>query len=301
MKGFGYLAKEGFKNVWNNRIMSIASVCVLVSCLVLTGAATLFSVNVSKVVESVGQSNETTVYIDDSYSQLEAIYVGKEIEKVDNVTSAEFYSREEAYETFKAQLGDDLFKMIEVEKGIPLPDAFIVVMDDLSKYDDTIKQIQQIEGVDSVNNRGDFAKKLTEISDIVNVISLGVVIALTVISLFIIANTIRATMYSRRYEISIMKSVGATNMFVRIPFLVEGMVIGLVSAIVSTAGIALLYEGITKAISESMAIFDFIPLTDVILYVAGAFAIAGVVVGFFGSFISIRKYLKKEGNEILGW
>ena len=281
--------------------MSIASVCVLVSCLVLTGAATLFSVNVSKVVESVGQSNETTVYIDDSYSQLEAIYVGKEIEKVDNVTSAEFYSREEAYETFKAQLGDDLFKMIEVEKGIPLPDAFIVVMDDLSKYDDTIKQIQQIEGVDSVNNRGDFAKKLTEISDIVNVISLGVVIALTVISLFIIANTIRATMYSRRYEISIMKSVGATNMFVRIPFLVEGMVIGLVSAIVSTAGIALLYEGITKAISESMAIFDFIPLTDVILYVAGAFAIAGVVVGFFGSFISIRKYLKKEGNEILGW
>ena len=301
MKGFGYLAKEGFKNVWNNRIMSIASVCVLVSCLVLTGAATLFSVNVSKVVDSVGQSNETTVYIDDSYSQLEAVYVGKEIEKVDNVTSAEFYSREEAYETFKAQLGDDLFKMIEVEKGIPLPDAFIVVMDDLSKYDDTIKQIQQIEGVDSVNNRGDFAKKLTEISDIVNVISLGVVIALTVISLFIIANTIRATMYSRRYEISIMKSVGATNMFVRIPFLVEGMVIGLVSAIVSTAGIALLYEGITKAISESMAIIDFIPLADVILYVAGAFAVAGVVVGFFGSFISIRKYLKKEGNEILGW
>ena len=301
MKGFGYLAKEGFKNVWNNRIMSIASVCVLVSCLVLTGAATLFSVNVSKVVESVGQSNETTVYIDDRYSQLEAIYVGKEIEKVDNVTSAEFYSREEAYETFKAQLGDDLFKMIEVEKGIPLPDAFIVVMDDLSKYDDTIKQIQQIEGVDSVNNRGDFAKKLTEISDIVNVISLGVVIALTVISLFIIANTIRATMYSRRYEISIMKSVGATNMFVRIPFLVEGMVIGLVSAIVSTAGIALLYEGIAKAISESMAIIDFIPLADVILYVAGAFAVAGVVVGFFGSFISIRKYLKKEGNEILGW
>ena len=301
MKGFGYLAKEGFKNVWNNRIMSIASVCVLVSCLVLTGAATLFSVNVSKVVDSVGQSNETTVYIDDSYSQLEAVYVGKEIEKVDNVTSAEFYSKEDAYETFKAQLGDDLFKMIEVEKGIPLPDAFIVVMDDLSKYDETIAQIQKIDGVDSVNNRGDFAKKLTEISDIVNIISLGVVIALTVISLFIIANTIRATKYSRRYEISIMKSVGATNMFVRVPFLVEGMVIGLVSAVVSTAGIALLYEGIAKAISESMAIIDFIPLADVILYVAGAFAVAGVVVGFFGSFISIRKYLKKEGNEILGW
>lgn len=301
MKGFGYLAKEGFKNVWNNRIMSIASVCVLVSCLVLTGAATLFSVNVSKIVDSVGESNETTVYIDDSYSQLEAIYVGKEIEKIDNVTSAEFYSKEEAYETFKAQLGDELFKMIEVEKGIPLPDSFIVVMDDLSKYDETITQIQNIKGVDSVNNRGDFAKKLTEISNLISVISLGVVVALTVISLFIIANTIRATMYSRRYEISIMKSVGATNMFVRIPFLVEGMLIGLISAGVATGGIALLYEGVTKAIAESMAIFEFIPLSEIILYVAGAFAVAGVIVGFFGSFISIRKYLKKEGNEILGW
>ncbi len=301
MKGFGYLAKEGFKNVWNNRIMSIASVCVLVSCLVLTGAATLFSVNVSKIVDSVGQSNETTVYIDDSYSQLEAIYVGKEIEKIDNVTSAEFYSKKEAYETFKAQLGDELFKMIEVEKGIPLPDSFIVVMDDLSKYDETITQIQNIEGVDSINNRGDFAKKLTEISNLISVISLGIVIALTVISLFIIANTIRATMYSRRYEISIMKSVGATNMFVRIPFLVEGMLIGLISAGVATGGISLLYEGVTKAIAESMAIFEFIPLSEIILYVAGAFAVAGVIVGFFGSFISIRKYLKKEGNEILGW
>lgn len=301
MKGFGYLVKEGFKNVWNNRIMSIASVCVLVSCLVLTGAATLFSVNVSNIVDSVGQSNETTVYIDDSYSQLEAIYVGKEIEKIDNVASAEFYAKEDAYQTYKAQLGDDLFKMIEEERGIPLPDAFIVVMDDLSLYDETVARIQQIEGVDSINNRGDFAKKLTEISNLVNIISLGVVIALTVISLFIIANTIRATMYSRRYEISIMKSVGATNMFVRIPFLVEGMTIGLISAAVSTVGIALLYEGIAQAISSSMAIFDFIPLSSIILYVAGAFVVAGVVVGFFGSFISIRKYLKKEGNEILGW
>lgn len=299
MKGFGYLAKEGFKNVWNNRIMSIASVCVLVSCLVLTGAATLFSVNVSNVVDSVGQSNETTVYIDDNYSQLEAVYIGKEIEKVDNVTSAKFYSKDDAFKNYKDELGDELFALIEEDRN-PLPDSFIVVMDDLSLYDETVAKIQQIEGVDSINNRGDFAKKLTEISNLISVISLGIVIALTVISLFIIANTIRATMYSRRYEISIMKSVGATNMFVRIPFLVEGMLIGLISAGVSTGGIALLYEGVAQAISRSMPI-DFIPLTHVILPIAFAFVVAGVLVGFFGSFISIRKYLKKEGNEILGW
>ena len=299
MKGFGYLAKEGFKNVWNNRIMSIASVCVLVSCLVLTGAASLLSVNVSKVVDSVGQSNETTVYIDDKYSQLEAVYVGKKIEKVDNVASVEFYSKDDAFRHYKDELGDELFALIEKDRN-PLPDAFIVVMDDLSLYDETVEKIQKIEGVDSINNRGDFAKKLTEISNLISVISLGIVIALTVISLFIIANTIRATMYSRRYEISIMKSVGATNMFVRIPFLIEGMLIGLISALVATGGLSLLYEGVAQAISASMPI-DYIPLADVIIIIAVAFAVSGILVGFFGSFISIRKYLKKEGNEILGW
>ena len=298
MKGFGYLAKEGLKNVWSNRIMSIASVCVLVSCLVLTGAAALFSINVAQVVESVGDSNETTVYIKSDVSQLEAVYIGKDIEKVSNVSSATFYSKDEAFKKYKEELGEELFNKIEDRN--PLPDAFIVVMDDLSQYDETVADILKIDGVDSINDHRELAKKLTDISNLVNIICVGVVAALMIISIFIIANTIRATMYSRRFEISIMKSVGATNSFVRMPFLVEGMVIGLISAAVSTGGIALLYEAVMSAIT-SMIPFTFIPLSNVILYVAVAFVIAGVVIGFFGSFISIRKYLKKEGNEILGW
>ena len=170
MKGFGYLVKEGFKNVWSNRIMSIASVCVLISCLVLTGAASLFSLNVSKMVDEVGESNETIVYILDSYSQLEAIYVGKEIEKVDNVASATFYSKEEAFEQYRETLGDSLFSRIEDRN--PLPDSFIVVMHDLSKYDETVAEIQKIPGVDpdTILNRKDFADKLTRISSLVNLI-----------------------------------------------------------------------------------------------------------------------------------
>ena len=298
MKGFGYLAKEGLKSVWSNRIMSIASVCVLVSCLVLTGAAALFSINVAQVVESVGDSNETTVYIKSDVSQLEAVYIGKDIEKVSNVSSATFYSKDEAFKKYKEDLGEELFNKIEDRN--PLPDAFIVVMDDLSQYDETVADILKIDGVDSINDHRELAKKLTDISNLVNIICVGVVAALMIISIFIIANTIRATMYSRRFEISIMKSVGATNSFVRMPFLVEGMVIGFISAAVSTGGIALLYEAVMSAIT-SMIPFTFIPLSNVILYVAVAFVIAGVVIGFFGSFISIRKYLKKEGNEILGW
>ncbi len=299
MRGFGYLAKEGLKNVWSNRIMSIASICVLISCLVLTGAASLFSINVSKIVDSVGESNETMVYIESGYTQLEAVYIGKDIEKLENVTSATFYSKNEAIEQYREELGEELFAQMQNDDN-PLPDAFIVVMDDLSLYEETAKQIEQIEGVERLNNQGDIAKRLTDISNLVNMISFWVVIALMIISIFIIANTIRATMYSRRFEISIMKSVGATNSFVRMPFLIEGMTIGLISAAISTGGIAVLYEAVFYAISE-MIPFTYIPLQDVILFVAVAFVVAGVFIGFFGSLISIRKYLKMEGNEILGW
>lgn len=299
MRGFGYLVKEGFKNVWSNRIMSIASVCVLVSCLILTGAAELLSLNVEKVVDSVGQSNETTVYLKDSVSELEAVYIGKDIEKIDNVTSVRFYSKDDAFETYREELGDELFERISEESN-PLPDSYIVAMDDLSLYENTIKKIQAVDGVDTISNRSDIAKKLTDISNLVNMICIWVVIALVIISLFIIANTIRATMYSRRFEISIMKSVGATNGFVRLPFLVEGMIIGLISSIVATGCISFLYNAGMNAVEQFIP-FKSIPLTDVIVFVAAAYLIAGVLIGFFGSFISIRKYLKMEGNEILGW
>lgn len=281
--------------------MSIASICVLISCLVLTGAAALFSLNVSKLVEEVGESNETIVYIQPGYSQLEAVYVGKEIEKVDNVASAKFYSKEEAFEQYRKTLGDSLFSRIEDRN--PLPDSFIVVMHDLSKYEETVAEIQKIEGVDkdSILNRKDFADKLTRISNLVTIISIGVVAALLIISLFIIANTIRATMYSRRFEISIMKSVGATNSFVRMPFLVEGMIIGLISAIIATGVLALVYQGVGMVVENAQSLFAFIPYTDLLPYVAVAFAVFGVFVGFCGGFLSIRKYLKMEGNEILGW
>ena len=299
MKGFGYLVKEGV-NVWSNRIMSIASVCVLVSCLVLTGAAALLSINVQSTVDAVGQNNEIKVFIKEELSQIEAKYIGREIEKMDNVKEVIFVSSEEALATYKKQVGEQLFEKLGERKKV-LPDRFRVQMKDLSKYDETVKEIKAINGVDSISDRRSFAEKLTKVSNLVNIIAVGVVIALIIISLFIIANTIRATMYSRRFEISIMKSVGATDMFVRMPFLVEGMVIGIISAAISTGALALLYNALVSVMLKTNLPLEFLSFTDVVLPLALAFVVVGVLVGFFGGFISIRKYLKKEGNEILGW
>lgn len=299
ISGFGYLIKEGVKNVWNNRIMSIASVCVLISCLVLTGSAVLLSMNVARVVESVGDSNETTVYLKDDVSNVEAAYIGRDLEKLSNVSTVEFYSKEDAFKEYEDVLGEEIFANLQGDDN-PLPDAYHISMVDLSKYDQTVSQITAIDGVDSVSNRSEIAERLTSINNLVTTVSLWIILALTVISLFIVSNTIRMTMYSRRFEISIMKSVGATNSFVRIPFVIEGMLMGLISAVLSTGLLYFLYNGIMEVITNIIPITP-IPIQNVIAIVAGAFVIAGMLIGALGGFISIRKYLKKEGNEILGW
>lgn len=299
ISGFGYLIKEGIINVWNNRIMSIASICVLISCLVLTGSASLLTLNVAKVVDDVGAENETKVFLDMGVSDVEAAYIGKDIEKIENISSVTFYSGQEAINQYKDMVGDTLFENIKDDDDV-LPHAYHITMIDLSLYDETVNEIMQIEGVDTVGDRKELARTLTDLNQLVSAISIAVIIALTVISLFIVSNTIRVTMYSRRFEISIMKSVGATNAFVRIPFIVEGMLIGLISAIVSTFALYFLYTAIMDAIT-SMIPFIYIPISNLILYVGVAFVIAGMSIGAIGGFISMRKYLKKEGNEILGW
>lgn len=299
ISGFGYLIKEGIINVWNNRIMSIASICVLISCLVLTGSASLLTLNVAKVVDDVGAENETKVFLDMGVSDVEAAYIGKDIEKIENISSVTFYSGQEAINQYKDMVGDTLFENIKDDDDV-LPHAYHITMIDLSLYDETVNEIMQIEGVDTVGDRKELARTLTDLNQLVSAISIAVIIALTVISLFIVSNTIRVTMYSRRFEISIMKSVGATNAFVRIPFIVEGMLIGLISAIVSTFALYFLYTAIMEAIT-SMIPFVYIPISNLILYVGVAFVIAGMSIGAIGGFISMRKYLKKEGNEILGW
>ncbi len=297
---FWYLIREGFKNVWSNRMMSLASACVLISCLVLTGSALMLTINVSTIVESVGDSNVTTVYLEDDISELEAVYIGKSLTKIDNITEATFYPKDEAILAYKDVLGEEVFLNMSGDDN-PLPHAYHIVMSDLSLYDKTVEEIKKVDGVDSVDSRKDVADKLTSLNTLITTMSFWIILALAVISLFIISNTIRMTMFSHRFEISIMKSVGATNSFVRIPFVIEGVIIGLMSAVVSIGLLTVLYDRVLVAVESILPLNGYVPFADVVWYIVIAFVGAGVIVGALGSFLSIRKYLKKEGNEILGW
>lgn len=299
MRGLGYLIKEGFKNVWNNRMMSLASVGVLVSCLLITGAAVLLSMNVNSVVGSVGKDNQITVFLNDDVTELEAVMeIAPKIRELPNIEDCAFYSKDEAIMSLQNELGD-LFSEMQGEAN-PLPHAFHVTMTDLSQYDDTVSDIMGLDGVYKISDKSDIAKKLTSLNTLVTQIGLWIIIVLGIISLFIISNSIRMTMYSRRFEISIMKSVGATNWFVRIPFVIEGMVIGLFSGIISSACIAFLYEGVIVAVQYIIP-FSEIDYSTVALKMTLVFIMLGMFVGALGASISIGRYLKKEGGEILGW
>ena len=299
MRGLSYLLKEGVRNVWNNRMMSLASIGVLVSCLIITGAAVLLSMNVTSVVESVGRENQVTVFLNDDVKELQAIMeIGPAIRKLDNISDCEFYSKDEAMNELRDELGT-LFTELQGDSN-PLPHAFHVTMVDLSQYDDTVENIVSVDGVYKVSDRSDVASKLTNLNQLVTQIGLWLVIILGIISLFIISNSIRMTMYSRRFEISIMKSVGATDWFVRIPFIIEGIVLGVISGIISSVIIAFLYEGLIVAVQYIIP-FSEIKYSEVAVRMSLAFVLMGMFVGSLGAAISITRYLKMEGGEILGW
>lgn len=296
----GYLTKEGFRNVWVNRLMSIASIAVLMSCLVMMGSAFMVLVNVQGVMDEIESQNVIMVYIKDNTTPEQVEAVGKEINKIENVSKTEFVDKETAFKEQLEELGSNATYFDGVDN--PLPDLYKVSVSDMTKFRQTAKQLAGLENVDSVRDNKEIATTLTQLRSTVSYVSLGVIAVLLVISLFIISNTVRITMYTRRLEINIMKSVGATNWFIRWPFLIEGMLLGAISGGVSLGVVWGVYRLIQPTVNSMFSMisksFKLVPFNGYALYLLVAFVIIGVVSGGIGSLISIQKYLKERGGVI---
>ncbi len=325
-----YLVKEGCKNVWVNRLMTIASVGVLTACMVLIGLALLISMNVDKIIGNLEQQNVVMAYFNDKNSVLygdakpiladgetfdiekisdkhylihneeEAKAVCEEIEKLDNVASVEFISKEDALESVKATMldgQDDYFKFLDEENGNPLSDGARIHLNDMATFNETVELIKTVKGVNTIQSQGDMAERINAIKSGISIAGAWIIGILLVISLVIVSNTIRVTMYNRKLEIGIMKAVGATNSFIRIPFVVEGVFIGLISAVLSEGVVYFCYRVATETIVSTLDRNQVIPFESAALMLLAIFAIIGVFAGIFGSAIMIGKYLKKEGSE----
>lgn len=298
---FRYLVKEGFRNTWTNRMMSIASICVLLSCLVLIGSASMIFLNINSLVQKIENENVIMVYIDDEATDADIDELGIELQSLNNVQKIEFVAKEDAWAEQIATMDEAQAEFFtEQTDEIPLPDAYKVTVKDLEQFTSTVKQIKKLDHIDTVRQNTDLAKKLAKVSNGISIISIVIISVLFAISLFIISNTIKLTVYSRRLEISIMKSVGATNSFVQLPFVVEGVILGVVAGVLSLFAVWGIYE---LAISRFGDVFNSIGLDplnfmDYAWIMLGVFVAIGIVSGVGGSLITMRKYLTKEGSEI---
>ena len=301
MKGTSlkYLTHEGFRNVWVNRLMSLASVTVLMACLIIMGAGIMIYFNINNVVDKVQSQNVVMVYVADDASEDETTQIGTTLKGISNVESCEFVPKEVAFQEQIQSMGGDA-ALFEGFDEIPLPDAYKVTVKDLSQFETTVSQIKQINKVDSVRENSDLASKLLSLRHAVSIVSVGLVVMLFLVALFIISNTIRITMFSRKLEISIMKAVGATNWFIRWPFMIEGMILGTISGIVSLGVLWGLYAVAEKVFAQTLSLigFSLVPFSGYWWQILLVFVAIGLFTGGFGSLVSMAKYLKEQGSVV---
>ena len=290
-----YLLREGFRNAWHNRFMSVASIGVLLACLILTGFSYLVFVNVGNAFNTVYEQNVVVVYADQGTSQGQLKGMEDQLNSISNVRKVEFMSKEQILEKYKDSFSPELFAELQGDDN-PMLDAFVVTLKDLAKFDATVYQIEKVDHVESVSSSSDIAKTLTTIRNIVLLAGGWIIVLLLLVSLFIIANTIKLTVYARRLEIGIMKSVGATNAFIRTPFVVEGMVLGLLAGGLALGLTYFIYSRLEGMLSIS-AFTKLIPFSNLLWILLVGYLAAGLLTGVLGSAISIRKYLKDEGRS----
>lgn len=297
MGNLGYLTKEGFRNLKVNKLMSVASVTVLFSCLMLIGIAFMLLVNIEAFISSIESENVIMVYVDMEATDYEYIKLGNDLRSLDNIATVENIDKEPAYEEILSELDEGLRSYLSGLDENPLPDAYRVTVSDMSRFEDVVNEIKHLSSIERVYENSTLARQLEGIRNSVTYISLGMIALLLVVSLFIISNTIKVTMFSRRLEISIMKSVGATNSFIRWPFMIEGIIIGIIAGILAAAAVWGIYEfGLSSLTSVLTGLgtgvqIDFL---DYAPYLAAAFVSIGVFTAVFGSATSIRKYLKER-------
>lgn len=293
-----YLTKMGLKNLISHHSMTLSSVSVLTACLLLIGVSMMILFNIQSMVKQVESQNVVIAFVEKGLDEVATAQVGEDLKNVTNVSSVEFVSKEDAFVDQLESYGVEAESFKNLLEN-PLPDCYHVTVTDLENFDVTLASIKNVQNISSIRESQELVGQITALQKSVSAICAIIVILLFVVSVFIITNTIKITMVYRKIDIQVMKSVGATNTFVRWPFIVEGVVIGVFSALLAlglTYGVEKL-EGnalssfITLFGGETVSIFDYWPVL-VLCYIGG-----GLIIGIFGSIVTMAKYLRKEGSE----
>ena len=292
LTNLGYLLKEGIKGIFTHGFMSFAAVCVTVACLLIVGSFSILVYNVNIMVEELNQTNEILAYVDETLSDADAKSVGTKINMIDNVLRADYIPREEALENFIADHQEEEASFSGLDAS-DLRHRFRIVLEDNHYIKETDQAVRNIPGVVKTVAEYEMAQGFSTIQDVLHLVSLGIIAVLLAVSLLIISNTVKLAMYDRKEEIGIMKMVGATNGFIRLPFVVEGFTLGMLGAALAFGLEWVMYDAMVQKIGEvdALRLFKFVPFEELLIPMVVTFAAAGMFVGIVGSWTSIRKFL----------
>ncbi len=288
----GYFFLEGFRSIFAHGLMSFAAICMIVCCLLIMGSFSLVAINLDDMWGTYEQQNEFLAFIDENYAQEDALALESTIEAVPNVSDAAFVSKEEAQADFAADKADN--ELFESLPATVFRDRYRIHVVDLEQLEQTVNQVAQIPGVVNISAAPEIAEGFVVVRNIASGVAIILVVALLLVSLFIITNTIRLATFNRRDEIAIMKMCGATNGFVRWPFVFEGLIIGLVGALAAFFLQWGLYTLIGQAIdsSDTIQLITVLPFQRLAGRVMAIFAGTGFVIGVGGSLLAIRRFLQ---------
>ncbi|MBR1530302.1 MAG: permease-like cell division protein FtsX [Oscillospiraceae bacterium] len=295
--GIRYLAEQGMENIAKNRMMAFASFCVLLVSLLLVGSSVLAYENISSMVGGVEAQNEIIVYMNEDVSEELLSETEMLIKNIPNITQVQFCSKEEEYLALKERMAeyDVLFDALGDDN--PLVDSFRIKIADITQMNKTIAQIQQIENIMRINAPYEFVSFLTQLRTILTWVMGALISAMIIVSMVIISNTTKTSVYARREEIQIMKYVGATDAFIRVPFFIEGMITGFLAGCGALVVTWLVYDALVKMIENQVTLLNIIGIGSIIefdtIYVntALAYVLGGALIGAVGSAFSTRRYI----------
>ncbi len=297
VSGVKYLIEQGVDNVWKNRMMAFASFCVLLVSLLLVGFSVLAYYNVNSIIGGIESKNEVIVYLDDNTDDPTLEQIGADLRALPNVADVSFYSKEEAFESLKSTMAEYEVLFESLGDDNPLVDAYRIKVDEISQIAGTITEIEKMDHIYSIRAPYDFVNILVQLRMILTWVMGAIILAMIIVSMVIISNTTKASVFARREEIQIMKYVGATNAFIRFPFFVEGMITGFFAGCGALVITWLVYDSIVNILQNQVDLLSIIGMgsiiqfSDIYLIVSLAYVCGGALIGAMGSVICTRRHL----------
>jgi cell division transport system permease protein len=287
-----YFIKEVYTSFKRNIWMTLASIFTVVLSLFILGFFSIVILNLNKMADTLESQVQISVYLKDDLSQEEIDETKETLSKIEGLQDIKFTTREEAMENFKERLGDQQFLLDALDDTNPLPDSFSLTVTSPQQVKTIADTAAALDSVESASYSQDIINHLFNLTHLIRLIGVALIILLTGAAIFIISNTIRLTVFARRKEIAIMKYVGATDWFIRWPFLLEGICLGFIGGGLATIFLYIVYNQVTQEIYEAMAFFPLIPQHPFIDYISLAILVAGIIIGALGSTISLKRFLK---------